>query len=137
MIIGLEMNFDKESFKGESIAVSRIYKSMEQHKHVSIVMDEFYRNSDQLSKIRYLQTKGIQSPVSDADFDLTLLKTIKTLPQKPKAKEVEEEIADEEEISDEPLGIFLLFQLFLVFFYLGEKEEIVPEEEENTKKKKK
>lgn len=112
LVIGLEMNYDKESLKGEAILFTRIYKSIEQHKYISISMEEFMRNSDSISKIRYLQTKGIQSPVNEADFDLTALKTIKTVQQKPKAKEVEEENADEEELSDEHLGIFSFFKHF-------------------------
>lgn len=93
--------YDRKSFDGNVLILSKIYKSFEQHKSEIISATEFNNNIDHLSKIKFLQEKGIKGTVSEGEYDFSNLKQYERTPQKAVA-------AKEEEIEDNLSSIFYI-----------------------------
>ena len=97
-----DINFDKKSLKGNSIVMSKIYKSFSDHTTIFVSLAELNSNADHLSKVKYLQELGIKSPVNENEFDFSLIKTTEK-PQR-KQKESHEEIIEEEVVEEHEEG---------------------------------
>lgn len=93
--------YDRKNFDGNALIVSKIYQSFDQHKCEIIPVTEFNNNIDHLSKIKFLQEKGIKGTVSEGEYDFSNLKQYENKPQKAVA-------AKEEEIEDNLSSIFYI-----------------------------
>lgn len=109
MLAFRDLNYDKKTLKGSANVLTKIYKSFTDYQTICVSIHELNSNADNLSKIKYLQELGLKSPVTENEFDYSLIKTVERPNKKFKESHTEDVIEEEvvaEEGEETHTGIF-------------------------------